>query len=304
MTNNVVMKVASFFSGIGGFDLGLERAGMEVVFQCEKDTFAQKVLRKHWPNVILKEDINDVSADDVPESDLWCGGFPCQDLSLANQGKRKGLIGERSGLFYKYVELISRRKPRWVIIENVPGLLNSHSGNDFRVVIESLDELGYCVSWKVLDAKFFGTPQRRRRVFIVGSLGNILSTKVFFDEDSASISIGQGFRKEEAFRPYFGEANKQANIFVIQHASIGRKHTAGPQSKGYRNDGEAFTLDSRGSSDVVCKADDSFGVRVPSRIPTTLDGSRFRSIGNAVVVPIVEYIGKRIVQLDLGQNSG
>jgi len=120
------LKVASFFSGIGGFDLGLENAGMKVVFQCEIDKFCQKVLNKHWPKVELQGDINDLTCEQIPESELWCGGFPCQDLSLANQGKRIGLRGKRSGLFYKFSELISERKPRWVIIENVPGILNSH----------------------------------------------------------------------------------------------------------------------------------------------------------------------------------
>ena len=119
------MKVASFFSGIGGIDLGLERAGMEIAFQCEILSFGQKVLKKHWANVPLTHDITQVTASDVPAVDMFAGGFPCQDLSLANQGKRKGLEGARSGLFYKYADLINEKRPRWVFIENVPGLLNS-----------------------------------------------------------------------------------------------------------------------------------------------------------------------------------
>src|SRR6185369_15826338 len=94
------LKVASFFAGIGGFDLGLERAGMKVVFQCEKNVFCQQVLRKHWPDAKFFSDITKLDSSEIPDADVWCGGFPCQDLSLANQGKRKGLKGERSGLFY------------------------------------------------------------------------------------------------------------------------------------------------------------------------------------------------------------
>ena len=90
------MKVASFFSGIGGIDLGFERAGMEVVFQCEILPFGQKVLRKHWPNTLLTQDITKINGSDIPKVDIFAGGFPCQDLSLANQGKRKGLEGARS----------------------------------------------------------------------------------------------------------------------------------------------------------------------------------------------------------------
>jgi DNA (cytosine-5)-methyltransferase 1 len=142
-----MLEVASFFAGIGGFDLGLERAGMKVAFQCEINKFCQKVLKKHWPNVPLHSDIEEVEPADIPKTaQVWCGGFPCQDLSLANQGKRKGLDGERSGLFYRYAELIATHKPRWVIVENVPGLLNSHQGKDFQILLKKLDELGYGVS--------------------------------------------------------------------------------------------------------------------------------------------------------------
>ena len=192
------MKVASFFSGIGGFDLGLENAGMEVVFQCEINAFCQKVLKKHWPSIPLISDIKNVNADDIPESDLWCGGFPCQDLSVANQGKRKGLNGDRSGLFFKFSELISQRKPRWIVIENVPGILNSHEGEDFRILLETLDEFGYGVSWRVLDAKYFGTSQRRRRVYIVGSLGSLLSSKVLFESEGTQVAPRSGLGKWEA----------------------------------------------------------------------------------------------------------
>ena len=89
-----MLKVATFFCGIGGFDLGLENAGMKVVFQCERDRFRQSVLKKHWPDIPLITDINDVRSSDIPDTDLWCGGFPCQDLSSANQGKRKGRSGD------------------------------------------------------------------------------------------------------------------------------------------------------------------------------------------------------------------
>ena len=126
------MKVASFFSGIGGIDLGLEHAGMEVVFQCEINKFCNTILQKHWPTVKHEGDIDNVKAQDIPTAELWCGGFPCQDLSLANQGKRMGLAGNRSGLFYKFAGLVSdleeKRRPRWLFMENVPGLLNSKGG--------------------------------------------------------------------------------------------------------------------------------------------------------------------------------
>ena len=292
------MKVASFFSGIGGIDLGLEQAGMQVAFQCEILTFGQSVLKKHWPGVPLESDITKVTGKDIPDVDVFAGGFPCQDLSLANQGKRKGLEGARSGLFFKYAELIEEKRPRWVFIENVPGLLNSAKGGDFNVVLSTLDELGYCVAWRVLDAKFFGTPQRRRRTYIVGSLGTPGAAEVLFERGTNPISDSKSNRSRNFIATGDDESLPGSNIFSIQHAGIGRRASAGPQGKGYRNDGETYTLDSRGSSDAVCKTDAPFGVRATAGVSSKLDGNRFRAIGNAVCVPVIEWIGTRMVEAD------
>lgn len=291
------MKIASFFSGIGGFDLGFERVGMEVVFQCEKNQFCQKVLKKHWPHVLLKSDINKIVADDIPDADLWCGGFPCQDLSLANQGKRKGFEGERSSLFYEFIKLLKDKtpKPNWVVMENVPGLLNSAKGQDFQSLLTKMDEFGYCVSWRILDAKYFGVPQRRRRLFIVGSYRSASSINVLFGEESSPVYPNALRSQKQAIAPSNGKSHQEPNLYVIQHASIGRIPTAGPQAKGYRNDGESWTLDSRGSADVVCATNDSFGIRETPGISRGMDGARYRSLGNAVTVPVIEWIGKRIL---------
>ena len=292
------MRVASFFSGIGGIDLGLERAGMDVAFQCEILTFGQSILKKHWPGVKLASDITKVVGSDIPDVDVFAGGFPCQDLSLANQGKRKGLEGARSGLFYKYAELIKEKRPRWVFIENVPGLLNSAQGGDFNVVLSTLDELGYGVAWRVLDAKYFGTPQRRRRTYIVASLGTVGAAEVLFERGSDSVIDQPSNRTRNFTSSGNDESLPESNYFSIQHAGIGRRSSAGPQGKGYRNDGETYTLDSRGSSDAVCKTDAPFRVRETTGISRGMDGNRFRAIGNAVCVPVINWIASRIVEMD------
>ncbi|MBB1417232.1 DNA cytosine methyltransferase [Pseudoalteromonas sp. SG44-1] len=291
-------QVASFFAGIGGFDLGCERAGMKVVFQCEVNTFCQRVLKKHWPNIPLHADIKTLKASSIPDANIWCGGFPCQDVSLANQGKRKGLKGERSGLFYTYAELVRRRRPDWLIIENVPGLLNSHEGADFGILLKTLDEFGYGISWRVFDAKYFGTPQRRRRVYIVASYGDMRSARVLFDDRANSVTDKSGRGKRTKFGSQFREGLSRSDVYSIQHASIGRKHTAGPQAKGYRNDGETYTLDSRGSADAICAPYAPYRVREASGLPRKLDSNRLRAVGNAVAVPIVEWIAKRIIEVD------
>jgi DNA (cytosine-5)-methyltransferase 1 len=292
-------QVASFFSGIGGFDLGLERVGMRVVFQCEIDRFGQAVLKKHWPTIALHADIRNVKTADIPaRANVWCAGFPCQDVSLANQGKRKGLAGERSGLFYEVARLAEKRKPRWIILENVPGLLNSHDGEDFRCILETLDELGYGVSWRVLDAKFFGTPQRRRRVYIVASLGDLSAARVLFDEEATTSVARQGLGKKDLFAARAKAGYGNSDFFAIQHATVGRKATAGPQAKGFRNDEETYTLDSRGSGDIVCATTSPFRVRTATGFSKRLDGYRYRALGNAVNVEVISWIGSRIIHVD------
>ena len=169
------MKAVSLFAGVGGFDLALERSGVQVVASVEIDKNARKILEKQFPNSTILEDVCDVTGDKLRElgfdSDgIIVGGFPCQDLSVA--GKRAGLAGDRSGLFFEITRILEETKAKYFILENVPGLLSSNKGRDMGTVIGTLDDLGYSVAWRVLDAQYFGVPQRRRRVFIVGCLGD------------------------------------------------------------------------------------------------------------------------------------
>ena len=162
----------SLFAGVGGFDLAMERNGVDVVASVEIDKQCQKVLAKHFPKAKQFSDITDVKGSDLiaagfkPSRGIITGGFPCQDLSVA--GKRAGLAGERSGLFWEIARLIEETKTEWFILENVPGLLTSNKGRDFGVVVGTMADIGYSLAWRVLDAQHFGVPQRRRRVFIVG----------------------------------------------------------------------------------------------------------------------------------------
>lgn len=301
--DNKKLRVASFFSGIGGFDYAFEKAHCQVVFQCEKDAFCQRVLRKHWPDIPLVEDINKVNFNGIPDAEIWCAGFPCQDLSLANQGKRKGLEGERSGLFTRFAELAFPTRPKWIVLENVPGLLNSGNGRDFRDVLGTLDDLGYFVAWRVLDAKYFGTPQRRRRVFIVASHQNDGAARVLFGDRAFTKVARTGSLSVCAAPGFTRNSVQEANIFAIQHATIGRKPEAGPQAKGYRNDGETYTLDSRGSTDVVCSTHDGFRVRDTTGVSRELDSRRARALGNAVCVHVVYWIAARLVVIESEYGS-
>jgi DNA (cytosine-5)-methyltransferase 1 len=170
------MKAVSLFAGVGGFDLALETAGVPVVASCEIDKHARAVLAKQFPNSTLINDVKDVTGDQLRElgfngsEGIIVGGFPCQDLSVA--GKRAGLAGSRSGLFWEICRILDETKAKWFVLENVPGLLSSNDGRDMGTVIQALAERGYGIAYRVLDAQYFGVAQRRRRVFIVGCLGD------------------------------------------------------------------------------------------------------------------------------------
>ena len=157
------MKFISFFAGIGGIDLGLERAGHECVGQCEIDPYAIKVLEKHWPDVPRFGDITKVVADELPEADLWAGGFPCQDISVA--GKGKGLDGERSGLFFDFMRLVREVRPKFLLMENVAALVV----RGLDRVLGTLAESGYDAEWSCVPACAMGAPHSRDRLFLIAN---------------------------------------------------------------------------------------------------------------------------------------
>ena len=198
------MKVLSLFSGVGGFDMGLEAAGMTTVFQCEIDKHARSVLDYHWPDVPKWDDVSTLTGAHILEMtggvDLVAWGSPCQDLSLA--GKRAGLTGERSGLFHQGIRIIKElrelsngQSPTWSIWENVVGALSSNGGADFGEVLYEMDEAGACFSeWSVLDAQYFGVPQRRRRVFVTTCFNSDTSLRC----PEPLLPVSQGLRGDSA----------------------------------------------------------------------------------------------------------
>ena len=178
------MNFVDFFAGIGGIRLGLEQAGHKCVGFCEFDKYARMAYKAmydtkgEWEN----HDVRTVKPYDVPDADLWCFGFPCQDISVA--GKQKGLQeGERSGLFYEIMRLLAGRKkedrPTWLLIENVKNLLSIGNGFDFARLLCEVGGHGYSLQWDTLNSKDYGVPQNRERVFIVCYLGDIRGREVF-----------------------------------------------------------------------------------------------------------------------------
>jgi len=203
------MRFLSLFTGIGGFDLGLERAGHECVGQVEIDAFCRRVLARRFPSVWSDEQgrwphlsrVEDCAAGDEQLHgaagwiDLLCGGFPCQDLSVA--GKRAGLSGERSGLFHELTRIAKALRPAWGLVENVPGLLSSSAGRDFWTVLNGLRECWPVVGYRVLDSQHFGVAQRRRRVFLVGGPTEAGVRAVLFEPESGGGDSQEGGQATE-----------------------------------------------------------------------------------------------------------
>lgn len=185
--NEKQSKMSSFRDKKGQFieqyNKGSERFYNTIGFS-ETDKYATAVLKFHWPKIKNYGDITKIDWSKVPDFDLLTGGSPCQDLSIA--GKRAGLKGKRSGLFYEFMRALHEKKPRYFIWENVKGAISSQSGFDFATVITEMAEAGYSLWWQVLNAKNFGVPQNRERIFVFG----------FRDESPREIFFERGTSKE------------------------------------------------------------------------------------------------------------
>lgn len=174
--------VGSLFAGIGGLDLGFEQAGFRTAWQVEINDICREVLRDRFPHAIQHTDVRTCLPALTPV-DVIVGGFPCQDVS--SMGKRVGLHGERTGLFFDAMRIVESLKPKYIVLENVCGLINSNDGKDLETVIKTLAKLRYVGYWRVLDSRYFGVPQKRRRVFLVAGLGRLPPAE--FMADTAAI---------------------------------------------------------------------------------------------------------------------
>jgi len=218
--------IGSLFAGIGGFDLGFERAGFKTAWAVEIDQKAQAVLRLRFPDAELHDDVTQVGADCLGPVDVVTFGSPCQDLSVA--GKRAGLAGGRSGLFHESARIIRELrakygKPDFAVWENVPGAFSSNGGRDFAVVVQEMVNLGARdVAWRVLDSRFFGVAQRRRRVFLVADFGGERASEVL--------------AQSEGVRGYSPKSRK-ARQGVAQSAGEGVDERGIPRTVGALTDG-------------------------------------------------------------------
>lgn len=303
--------MASFFAGIGGFDLGFERAGLYVVWQSEIDRFCRTILRQHWPAVELASDIRELGAGDIPDADVWTGGFPCQDVSLARMGPRKGLNGERSGLFFDFARLIEQRTPRVVVIENVQGLRSSHQGRDFETVIRTLAEIGYGLGWRVLNSRYFGVPQSRERVFIVGvhrdprAAGRILFESECSERDDPTRGP-DGSKSPSPFKEVLGDPRTGPLVKGIAHCVYAEsaRHTGTDWSRNYVSypDGRVRRL-APVEVERLQGFSDNWTLPEGGDWKGKLDSARYRAVGNAVTVNVADWLGTRIRKVLSGQDQ-
>jgi len=176
------MKFYDLFAGIGGFRVGMEKNGHECVGSCEIDKYARQVYAKNFGHEPEQRDVRELDPKDIPDFDCLCAGFPCQAFSLA--GKRRGFEDTRGTLFFEIARIAREKQPSLLFLENVKGLLSHDKGETFRVILETLDELGYWYEWQVINSKYF-VPQNRERVFIIGHLRGSSSREVLpLREDS------------------------------------------------------------------------------------------------------------------------
>jgi DNA (cytosine-5)-methyltransferase 1 len=322
------MNFGSLFTGIGGLDLGLERAGMRCAWQVEIDDYATRVLERHWPGVKRWRDIADFIADtNKPEQgqqpqrrkvgrvwrvrqqskeisavdvDLICGGFPCQPVSLA--GSRRGDADER-WLWPQFRRVVGLIRPRYVVVENVPGLLSADDGRLFGGILRDLAAMGFDAEWGVLPASAFGAPHLRRRVFIVayanGSTGrwreiigegwngeSALCGKDRIASDTQSNGWGEGRAKPTREQGRFNAAECRKPARNADESRLAQRKSEPRDTRPQQS--AIIGTDWRLTEPTIRRGDYGTANRV----------DRLRCLGNAVVPQVAEWIGKRIIEHD------
>ena len=290
------MKVLDLFSGIGGFSLGLERAGMETLAFCEKEPFCQKVLQKHWPDVPIFDDIRSLSVHDLEQKpDLVCGGYPCQPFSVA--GKQRGSEDDRH-LWPEMLRVIQECRPTWVIAENVAG----HIRLGLDKVLFDLETEGYFAQPFVIPACAINAPHRRDRVWIVGyaehdgSPATSVGGKPQKDGDRAQKGPAETVESEGAGRRANHEALADSRCTRVQVGIPEQAQRQKRQSKKLNNRSHRFDGGTGGGFWAV---EPGVG-RVADGVPARVD--RIKALGNAVVPQIPELIGRVIMHIEQQQE--
>lgn len=331
------MKILDLFSGIGGFSLGLERAGFETVAFCEIDKACHGVLKKHWPKVPIVDDVSKLDGYTLQQTlgriDIICGGFPCQDVSVA--GKKKGLIDEsgnatRSGLWFQYKRIIEEVKPKYVIIENVANLRS----NGLAVVLKDLWALGYDSEWHIISARSVGTCHLRERVWIIaypgsqrweqGASKNLqLKIEKEHGEKSSNTSKKKNTRRSFVYDASNANGNRSEPRVSLQARNerkslltggLGEKRTSQSPNTDNLRLWKPFATEKEKSlwwteatssfrdwwkiESPICRMDDGLSNELDT--PERVRKERIKQLGNSIVPQIAELIGRSILEFEQG----
>lgn len=316
------MKFIDLFGGIGGFSLGMERSGHECAGYYEWDKYCVQIYNRNFRTDYKPTDITKLDAGEIPDFGCLCAGFPCQPFSIA--GKRQGFQDIRGTLFAEIVRITEAKRPGLLFLENVKGLLNHDNGETFATILHSLSELGYALEWEVLNSKNFGVPQNRERVFIIGHLGEGCPEAVFPVGQGSKDIIQVGKNKEgqeDVAWALRGRDYKDGTNFVYekelielteipQPASIDMYHFQHGEKRPWTSrvmfDGNHATLQAGSSHGLINNN------RIRRLTPTECerlqgfpdgwtegvsDTQRYKMLGNAVTVNVIEEIAKRLTEV-------
>lgn len=274
------MRYLSLFAGIGGFDLALDRNGYECVGYSDIHKPAITVYQSHFPGRRNYGDIRGIDPETIPDHDLLCGGFPCQ--SFSQSGQRTGFNNPSGRLVFEVARIVAAKRPRFVCLENVSGLLHHDDGQTFASILITLSRLGYLLEWQVLNSKNCGVPQHRERVFLVGHLGGTSARPIFPIAPATDGHLSLFYHKESKYSFY-------------------------SSNRLMKTDGIATTLTKRCAIVMLIEQGRTLTPRECERLMGFPDdwtlgiseAQRYNCLGEAVVVPVVEEIAKRLsVQID------
>lgn len=326
------MKYLSVCSGIEAASVAWYPLGWKAVTFSEIEAFPCSVLAYHYPDVPNLGVMTKIDGRQYRGTvDLVVGGTPCQDFSIA--GKRAGLDGERSGLARDFTRLLREIRPRWFVWENVPGVFSTNGGRDFGTFLRALDDIRFGLAWRVLDAQYFGVPQRRRRVFVVGHFGDWRpAAAVLFERESLRRDTEASQKKRagitQALTGCLGaggadDNRAQAGFYVpeiVDQAMSCKwsKGTSGPAGDEHHNL-VCAPVTSRGYADNIAQESKLIASRVGVRrltplecerlmgfpdgwtdIPGASDTARYKALGNSMAVPVMRWIGERINKVERG----
>ena len=329
-----MIKIASLFSGIGGFEKGILQAmpNANIVFSSEIDKYARQIYKKNY-GVEPHGDITKIKASNIPRHDILCGGFPCQAFSIA--GKRRGFEDTRGTLFFEIMRIAKVKRPKLLFLENVRGLLSHDQGLTFQTILRSMDDLGYDAEWQVFNSKNHGVPQNRERVFLVGHLRGSGTRPIFpitnsnesisKKRDGDNISTGCISTRNQSGQAqwdgsttlianaidanyYKGIDNHGQRTAIVCHSTLPRNSTSGQGGTGH--------LQREDDLSYCCDAGNSIAVEVNQRIRRVMpiecerlqgfpdnwtegisDTQRYKCLGNAVTVNVIEFIARHIYEM-------